>query len=218
MSEFIRYTATIADRHRRDPNSVSELVAAMLDAEEEERLTADELAAMFVQLLFAGHETTTNLLAIGTVELLRNRDQWQLLCDDPSLVRNAVEELLRWVTPVQFVNRNAVTDFELGGVSFQKEQSVFLVLAAANRDPAVFSEPETLDVTRADAGEHLGFGFGFAFCLGTALARLEAEVAFRELTRRFPDAELATDELEWQGFSLLRSLKSVPLRLGRDRG
>jgi cytochrome P450 len=168
-------------------------------------------------VLVSRHADVRTALADSDLELLRQQGQWQRLCDDPSLAPAAVEELLRYVSPVQFVNRNAAKEFELEGFAIPEGQTVFLVLAAANRDPAVFSEPETLDLTRADSGRHLGFGYGFAFCLGAALARLEGEVAFVELARRFPDLELTGAQLEWQGFSLLRSLKSVPVSLGKER-
>ena len=215
IEEFRAYVGGVIARHRADPDAGSELVAALLGAEGEEQLSEDELAAMFVVLLFAGHETTTNLISIGLVELLRERDQWELLCRDPSLVPGAVEELLRWVTPVQWEQRLVVEDVELGGALLERGQTVLTMLAGANRDPEVFERADELDITREDARKHLSFGHGPHFCLGASLARLEGEIAFTELTRRFPDIELAVDpgELVFQGAAMMRQLRALPVRL-----
>jgi cytochrome P450 len=215
IEEFRAYVGGVIARHRADPDAGSELVAALLGAEGEEQLSEDELAAMFVVLLFAGHETTTNLISIGLVELLRERDQWELLCREPDLVPGAVEELLRWVTPVQWEQRLVVEDVELGGALLERGQTVFTMLAGANRDPEVFEQADELDIRREDARKHLSFGHGPHFCLGASLARLEGEIAFTELTRRFPDIELAVDpgELVFQGAAMMRQLRALPVRL-----
>jgi cytochrome P450 len=215
IEEFRAYVGDVIARHREDRAAGSELVQALLGAEGEEQLSEDELAAMFVVLLFAGHETTTNLISIGLVELLCERDQWELLCSDPRLVPNAVEELLRWVTPVQWEQRLIVEDVEIGGTSLARGQTVFTMLAGANRDPQVFERADELDITREDARKHLSFGHGPHFCLGSSLARLEGEVAFAELARRFPRIELAADpdSLVFQGAAMMRQLRSLPVRL-----
>jgi cytochrome P450 len=192
-------------------------VTALMQAQEGDRLADQELTAMFVVLLFAGHETTTNLIGIGLVELLRHRDQWERLCADPSLAASATEELLRWVTPVQWLGRVVTEPFELEGVRLERGQSVFPILAAANRDPEAFADPNRLDITRPDARNHLALGFGPHFCIGNALARLEGTVAFGTLARRFPELELAEDELGWRGNAMLRGLTALPVRLGRER-
>jgi cytochrome P450 len=186
-------------------------------AHEGDRLADQELTAMFVILLFAGHETTTNLIGNGLVELMRHRDQWERLCADPSLVPAAVEELLRWVTPVQWLGRVATEPFELEGVQIEAGQTVFPILAAANRDPAAFRNPERLDISRPDAKNHLALGFGPHFCIGNALARLEGTVAFATLARRFPGLELADEHLGWRGNAMLRGLEALPVRLGPER-
>jgi cytochrome P450 len=219
MVEFRSYVDTVIARHRAGRAEGSGLVATLLDAEEEERLTDDELAAMFIVLLFAGHETTTNLISIGLAELLREREQWSRLCADPSLATGAVEELLRWVTPVQWEQRVIVTDVELAGITLPTGQTVLTMLAGANRDPEVFERSEELDITRPDSRKHLSFGHGPHFCLGAALARLEGEIAFIGLAQRFPDVELAVDfsSLRFQGSAMMRQLAALPVRLRGGR-
>jgi cytochrome P450 len=213
MGEFRHYVEDeVIPLRRREPGT--DLVTDLMQAHEGERLHDQELTAMFVILLFAGHETTTNLIGNGLVELMRHRDQWELLCGNPSLVPAAVEELLRWVTPVQWLGRVATETFELEGVTVQRGQTVFPVLAAANRDPEVFADPERLDITRDDAKNHLALGFGPHFCIGNALARLEGQVAFHTLVTRFPEMTLAQDELSWRGNAMLRGLATLPVRLG----
>jgi cytochrome P450 len=210
---FREYLTEIVDRHRADPSSVSPLVASMLDAEQGETLSIDELVAMFANLSFAGHETTANLISIGLVELLGQREQWERLAADPSLAMSATEELLRYVTPVQFIPRTAAEPLTVAGVDVERGQTILLLLAAANRDPAVFADPDSIDITRAEAGDHVAFGFGPRYCLGVALARLEGAVVFETLATRFPKMTLATEELEWHGVAMLRRLRRVPVRL-----
>jgi cytochrome P450 len=216
VHEFRAYLSAIVDAHREDPSSVSPLVASMLDAEQDERLSLDELVAMFANLSFAGHETTANLISIGIVELLLHNEQWRLLSDDPSLAAGATEELLRWVTPVQFIRRMVAEELEVAGEHAEAGQTVLLLLAGANRDPDVFADSESLDITRGDAREHLSFGFGPRYCLGVSLARMEGEIAFRRLAERHPRLQLADEPLEWHGAAMLRRLKRVPVRLGKE--
>ncbi len=212
--EFRAYVERVIARHRADASGASDLVAALMDAEEDERLTEDELAAMFVVLLFAGHETTTNLIGIGMLDLLRHPDQWRRLGADPGLVENAVEELLRRVTPVQWEQRLTVADLQIGDTPVGRGQTVLTMLAGANRDPEVFDRPEELDLGRADARRHLSFGHGPHFCLGAALARLEGRLALAGLAERFPEMALATGagEVEFQGNAMMRQLKALPVR------
>jgi cytochrome P450 len=220
MGEFREYVEGMLQSHRDDPEAISPLVHALVGAEHEERLSELELTAMFVILLFAGHETTTNLLGNGLLELLRAPEQWRLLCDDPSLAGSASEELLRLVAPVQWLGRTTLKETELSGVAIPEGQYVIPVLAAANRDPDVFERPDELDITRANARDHLSLGFGIHFCLGASLARLEGRIGFETLARRFPELKLAADpsELEWRGHASLRGLASLPVHPGRDRG
>lgn len=217
MVEFRRYVEdTIIPERRRRPGT--DLVSALMEAAEGEQLSDEELTAMFIVLLFAGHETTTNLLSAGLLELMRHRDQWQLLVDDPSLVPGAVEELLRWVSPVQWLGRVAANDLTIGDLPVARSESVFLLIAAGNRDGEQFPEPDRLDVTRANAKNHLSLGFGPHFCLGNSLARMEATIVFTTLVRRFPDLRLVDDAPGWTGNAMLRSLRTLPIALGPDHG
>jgi cytochrome P450 len=209
--DFLAYVKAMIDDHRRHDSGG--LIADLLNAERDDRLASEELAAMFFVLLFAGHETTTNLIGTGMLELIRHPDQWQALVDDPSLMSNAVEELLRFVTPVQWSDRLAQVDIEIEGMTIPAESSVAIALACANRDPSVFTHPDMLDVRREDARRHLSFAFGPHFCLGAHLARLEAEIAFRAVAARFPDIALRTDDLRWRGAALLRGIAALPVVL-----
>jgi cytochrome P450 len=153
-------------------------------------------------------------------ELLRRRDQWRKLVDDPSLVENTVEEGVRFVSPVQFMARVAIEDVELEGVPVAADTTCLTMVAAANRDESVFADPDTFDIGRPNAKQHLGFGFGRHYCLAQALARLEGRIAFETLAARFPGAELAVDpaDVEWAGQLQLRRVASLPVRLGPDTG
>ena len=217
MLEFRHYVEDILVPLRQQRGG-HDLLTALLDAEESDRLTPMELTAMFVVLLFAGHETTTNLISIGVLELMRNRDQWERLCADPSLALQATEELLRWVTPVQYQWRAARADIEIDGTRIRAGETVAAVLAGANRDPDVFADPETLDITRVDVKQHLSLGLGPHFCLGNALARMEGSTVFQKLAERFPDMRLADDEPGWRGSSMMRGPSEVLVSLGDDRG
>jgi cytochrome P450 len=216
MRDFRHYVEDILVPLRSNRRG-SDLLTALLDAEDSDRLSGVELTAMFVVLLFAGHETTTNLISIGLLELLRHRDQWDRLCQDPSLAAEATEELLRWVTPVQYQWRAARADVEIGGVEIESGATVAAVLAAANRDPDPFADPERLEITRANAKQHLALGLGPHFCLGNALARLEGAVVFEALARRFPEIELLDDSPTWKGNSMMRGPREVRVRLGPER-
>lgn len=217
MLEFRRYIEQVIIPERR-ANPGTDLVSALMEASEGDRLSDEELTAMFVVLLFAGHETTTNLLSGGLLELLRNREQWQRMVDDPSLVPGAVEELLRWTSPVQWIGRVAANDFTIDDLSISRGESVFLLIAAGNRDPEQFPEPDRLDIGRTNAKTHLSLGFGPHFCLGNSLARMEASVVFTTLAKRFPDVQVVDDAPDWTGNAMLRSLQTLPIVLGDDRG
>jgi cytochrome P450 len=213
MLEFRAYVDEIIAVHRRG-GAGAPLVAALLDASEGDRLADDELAAMFVVLLFAGHETTTNLLGTGLLELLRHPDQWARLQQDAELVPSAVEELLRWVAPIQWLARVVTEDTEVAGERVSEGDTVVAVLACANRDPDIFDRADRLDVTRADSREHLSLGFGPHFCLGASLTRLEGQIVFGTLLQRFPELALAGDTFDWRGSSMFRGLAGLPIELG----
>jgi pimeloyl-[acyl-carrier protein] synthase len=207
---FVMYFVELLEERRRNPRD--DLLSALIAAEEhEERLTQEELIGLCILIFIAGHETTQNLIGNGLLALLRNPDQLARLRSDPSLTRNAIEELLRYDSPVQLTGRSALTDIEVGGKTIKKGQEAVVLLGAGNRDPTVFDNPDQLDITR-DKVSVLSFGGGVHFCLGAPLARLEGQLAFRALLERFPKLELATDAPEFRETLTLRGLKSLPVR------
>jgi cytochrome P450 len=190
------------------------LLKLMEDAEENgSRLSEEELFANANLLLIAGHETTMGLISKGLLALLRHPDQLEKLKAAPALIPGAIEEMLRYDGPVQFTNRLAHDDVEIGGKMIRRDQFVFLFLAAANRDPAHFADPDRLDITRV-IHKHVAFGLGHHFCLGAPLARLEAQIAFSTMLRRLPNLRLATDRVEYGDNFNLQSLKSLPVKFG----
>ncbi len=206
-----------AIRWKRDHLS-DDLLSALVLAEEEGATLSDEELRDNVTLLYlAGHETTVNLIGNGLLALLRHPDQAAVLRSDPSLDAGALEELLRYDSPVQFSRRIAIEPFEVAGQTVEVGEIVMTGLGAANRDPAKFGPTaEQLDVTRADAHHHISFGSGVHHCLGAALARLEGRTTIPRVLRRFPSAELATDEIEWNGRIVLRGVKALPVTLGPE--
>jgi cytochrome P450 len=201
----------IADKRR---NPAGDMLSGLIGAEEEgDVLTTEELITQVILLYVAGHETTVNLIGNGTLALLRHRAQLERLRDDPSLDANAVEELLRFDSPVQFSRRVMLTDIELDGAKLQKGDVAMVGLGAANRDPAHFGEDaDDLDVTRGNANAHTSFGGGVHYCLGAALARLEGQIAIGTLVRRFPGVELSSDPV-WNGRINLRGLDTLPVSI-----
>jgi cytochrome P450 len=204
-----RYVRDLVTETRARPRG--DLLSALVQAEEAgDRLTEDELFASVVLLLIAGHENLTGLLGCGTLALLQHPDQLQRLRAEPALLPNAVEELIRWVTPNQFIRRIALEDVTIGGTRVRRDQALLLVLAAANRDPARFADPDRLDLGRA-VGWHLAFGHGFHYCLGVALARLEGEVFFGTLLARCPGLRLADHRIDFVDNFNMRQVKTLPV-------
>ncbi len=201
------FTAMI-ERARRDPGE--DLVARLVTGSSDGELTDSQLVGACSLLLFGGHETTTSLLANGTVQLLAHPEQRGLLDADP---KTAVEELMRFDGPSKIVVRRVREDDELYGVPMRAGQPVFCSNGAADRDPAAFEHPDELHLDR-DPNRHLGFGWGMHFCLGSQLARLEARVVLPRLLDRFPKLRLAVEpgELRYQPTIVGRTLKSLPLR------
>jgi cytochrome P450 len=197
-------------------NLGDDLLSGLIAAEENgDVLSSDELADQVLLLYIAGHETTVNLIGNGTLALLRNRAQFERLSSDPSLLPNAVEELLRFDSPVQMSRRITLREVNVGGKTIEPGAFVILVLASANRDRSRWGEDaDSLDITRSNAKEHLSFGGGHHLCLGAALARLEARISIGSLIRRFPKVELA-DEPNWNGRINLRGLSELPVLMQR---
>jgi cytochrome P450 PksS len=213
MMAFMRYMGEQFRQRRAEPRD--DLLTALVEAEETgDRLSEDELLAMTLLLLIAGHETTVNLIASGTLALLQHPSQRARLQADPALMRPAVEELLRYTSPVETATeRYAAEDVTLHGVTLPKGEMVLAALASANRDPAQFPNPDVLDIGRTP-NRHLAFGQGAHFCLGAPLARLEGQIALGTLLNHFPNLTLAVDvdSLRWRPGMVLRGLQALPVR------
>jgi cytochrome P450 len=208
---FTEYFGGLIQQRKQDPRD--DLVSGLIAVEEAgERLSWEELFATIILLFLAGHETTVNLIGNGMLALLGHPEQLERLRGDPALGPTAVEEVLRYESPVHVTARIATVDLEAGGVQVRAGEQVIVAVAAANRDPAVFADPDRLDVGRRD-NRHLSFSAGMHYCLGAALARLEGEVAFGALLREFKTIELADPEPSLRDHFVLRGLRSLPLRL-----
>jgi cytochrome P450 len=212
FEEFAEYFKALIAARRQDLRD--DLLSALIVAEDEgDKLSPDELVATGILLLIAGHETTVNLIGNGTLALLRHPDQLRRLRDDPSLIASAVEELLRYDSPVQLTVRTATEAIELPSVTLAPGKSAVLLLGSANRDPAQFPEPDRLDIARAD-NRHLAFGMGIHFCLGAPLARVEGQIAIGELARRFPGLRLLDASPAYKPNFTLRGLASLRVAAG----
>jgi len=209
-TELAGYLEALLSFRRTNPGD--DLLSALLAVEADgDRISPREVVDLALLLLVAGHETTVNLIGNGVLALLRAPDQLERLRQAPDLIPPAVDELLRFDSPVQMSQRIAMEDLDLGGVPVKVGDEILLVLGAANRDPAVFAEPHRLDVTR-DARRHVAFGGGIHHCLGAALARLEGQVALTGLIARFARLELAGHPRRRPMFTL-RGLESLPVVL-----
>jgi cytochrome P450 len=203
------YFHSLFELRRRQPGD--DLTTQLVQAEEEgHKLTNEELTANVILLFGAGHETTVNLIGNGLLALHRNPDQLRLLKENPTLITNAIEELLRYDSSVQMTGRTTLEDVAVGGVDVAKGETVLCLLGAANRDPAVYPDPDRLDVTRPNI-RPMSFGGGIHFCLGAQLARIEGEIAIATLLRRLPNLKL--DDVEhpdWRQTFVLRGLNRLP--------
>jgi cytochrome P450 len=237
LEEMTDYITTLSQKRREDPRD--DLLSALLavvddeevvtashplpdsasppphghlirDREATSTLTQDELVANVNILLSTGHETTTHLLGNGLLAFLQNPGQLLQLKENPSILDSAIEEILRYDNPVQITYRSAVKDAELNGKLIRKGDLVNTIIGSANRDPERFAVPDRFDITRNE-GRHLSFGLGIHYCIGAPLVKLEAELAFETILRRFPDLQLATDDLQWQEHPIFRGLKSLPV-------
>ena len=195
-------------------NPADDMLTALINAEEGgDKLSPEELIAQVILLYVAGHETTVNLIGNGTLALLRDRQQLELWRDRPDLDENAVEELLRYDSPVQMSGRVTIEDYDVDGTVIPAGSRIIAGLAAANRDPETFGpDADQVRVDRENARQQVSFGAGIHHCLGASLARMEGRVAMSSLIRRFPDLEL-DGEPKWNGRINLRGLDSLPVRV-----
>ena len=212
FADVTTYLKSLIAERREHPGE--DLLTKMVLAEENgDMLSEDEIVIATNFLLFAGHETTANLIGVGMYNLLQNPDQLEQLRRDPSKIPAAVEELLRYVSPVHMLARRALQEVTIRGVTIPPDSSIYLLVGAANRDPEKFADPEKLDINRP-AVRSLGFGYGIHFCIGAALARLESQVAFETIIRRLPDLRMMEDVAIFRPNYSLRGLTALPVAFG----
>jgi cytochrome P450 len=211
--KFIRYLRRFFKVRRRDPRD--DLTSALIKAEEAgEMLSEDELLAMVFLLLIAGHETTVNLIGNGTLALLQNPDQMEKLRSAPSLIKSAVEELLRFTSPVLMTTeRYALDGATMHDISIPRGEMILGVIGSANRDETVFDKPDALNLAR-EPNKHLSFGQGIHFCVGAPLARMESQIAINTLLERKPNLQLKVQpqSLRWRPSMILRGLQALPVK------
>jgi cytochrome P450 len=210
LDEMYHYFGAEVSEHQARPRD--DLISALLEAEHEgDRLTHDEVIANTIMTMVGGQETTTSLIGNGLLTLLRHPAHLQALRSDPSLIPSAVEEMLRFESPIQHTARMTVDDLELGGKQIRKRQAVIAVLGAANRDPERFADPDRFDIHRRD-NRHVAFGWASHFCFGAPLARLEAHIIFETMLRRMPTLQLELQTPTWQDNLSYRGLTALPVR------
>jgi pimeloyl-[acyl-carrier protein] synthase len=210
VTDWNAYIREQAALRRQNPQD--DLLTALVTAEEDgDRLTEQEVLSTCLLLLFAGNETTTNLIGNGVLTLLRHPDVWQQLRDDPSLIRTATEEFLRFESPVQFTSRVTTEEMEFGDHTVPAWSFIYTLIGAANRDPRHFADPDTLDVTRRP-NRHISFAHGAHFCLGAPLARAEGQLAINAVVQRFPNLALENPErADWIYNPVFRAQKTLRL-------
>lgn len=211
LSEMDAYFREIIRARRQSPVQ-DDVIGGLIAAEEHGRvLSEDELVATSVLILFAGHETTANLIGNGMIALLRHPAELAKFRARPEIAESAIEELLRYDSPAASVTRVAREAVQYGSRRIAGGDRLFLMINAANRDPAQFADPDRLDLERPD-NRHIAFGYGPHYCIGAPLARLEGEIAFTRLLARWRDIELESEALEWSDNLVLRGVKAIPLR------
>ena len=209
IEEMFKYFGAAVYEHKAHPRT--DLISAFLETEHEgDRLTDDEVIANTIMTMVGGQETTTSLIGNGLLALLQHPAQLQEVRDDASLIPSAIEEMLRFESPIQHTARMTAEDVELGGRQIHRRQAVIAVLGAANRDPERFPDPDRFDIHRQD-NRHVSFGWASHFCFGAALARLEAHVAFETILRRIPAAQLDLEIPIWQDNLCYRGLTALPV-------
>jgi cytochrome P450 len=212
VMQFAQYFFELLAERKKFPGE--DLLSRLVQAEDGGTVLSEpELLSTCILLLVAGHETTVNLISGGTLALLRHPDQCELFRTDPRVIRSGVEEMLRFVSPVQLTGRALTEDFRLGEVEFEAGDFAMLLLASGNHDPEQFEDPERFDLTR-NPNNHLGFGFGIHHCLGAPLARMEAQVALTALVRRAPNLALTVDDVAYKTNVVLRGMTALPVAMG----
>jgi cytochrome P450 len=205
---LVEYVSPLVEERLVNPKD--DLLSVLASGEKRGAYTRQEVLANAVLLLFAGHETTINLICNGTLAFLRHSEQWQVLQENPTLCVQATEECLRYDPPVKSLQRLAAQAVEIRGKVIRPLDRVRWFIPSANRDPKRFPAPEKFDITRSP-NPHVAFGSGIHHCLGAYLARLEGQEAFKALVQRFPSLHLATEELAYQPSITFRSLKTLPV-------
>jgi unspecific monooxygenase len=209
--QFSQYFFELLAERRRAPGG--DLLSRLVQAEDGGTVLSEaELLSTCILLLVAGHETTVNLISGGTLALLRHPDQMERFRTDPGVHRSGIEEMLRYVSPVQLTGRALIEDCEFGGVEFAAGDFAMLLIASGNHDPDQFEDPERFDVARTP-NNHLGFGFGIHHCLGAPLARMEAQVALTSLVRRAPGLALTVEDVAYKSNVVLRGMESLPVSM-----
>ncbi len=212
IMRFMGYLKKLIKERRAHPKD--DLVTALVQAKDgSDKLSGDEVLAMIFLLLIAGHETTVNLIGSGSLALLEHPDQMEKLRSEPAIIKPAIEELLRFVCPVEMATeRYAREDITIAGTTIPRGELVLAVIGSANRDANYFDNPDSLDVTREN-NKHLAFGLGAHYCLGAPLSRLEGQIAISTLIRRMPNLRLsiAPDQIRWRGGIILRGLEALPV-------
>jgi len=210
---FLRYIRGLVKARRKNPQD--DLISALVLAEEAgDKLTEDELVSMIFLLLIAGYETTVNLIGNGTLALLENPEQLEKLRANPGLAVPAVEEFLRYYSPLDYTqSRGARTDITIADTTIRAGDIIVAGIGSANRDERQFTNPDVMDITR-DPNRHIAFGQGIHYCLGAFLARMEAQIAFRTIVEHFPNLRLAVarDTLQWRKSMLIRGLEELPVK------
>ena len=218
--QLTTYIANLLDDRKNNPQE--DLLSVLASAESDgDKLTDKEIIATASFLLIAGFETTVNLLSVGTLVLLENREQLKAVAENPDMVPNLVEEALRFVTPVQYTARTSDSDLELSdGTKVRRGQSIALILTGANRDPAVFDDPNEFLVNRENARRNIAFGYGAHHCIGAQLARLEAETLWNEMLKRYPDIDSwqQAGRAKFRPGKTIRGLESMPMVIGSRAG
>ncbi|ALJ18880.1 cytochrome P450 [Microbacterium sp. No. 7] len=202
---------------RRASGDASGIFGALVLPEGDAAISDDQIVSMCVLLLFAGHETTTNLIGNALLALFENPDQLQRLREDPALIRGTIEEILRYNNAVQVAHRTAIADTDILGFPVKKGETVRVLFGAANRDESVFDDAERFDIARKTSTRHLGMGYGIHSCLGIWLAKLEVDIALTTLLDRFPDLRLDASEVAWNPVLTLHGAKNIRFVLGPER-